>query len=51
MPNKAMLIGMAQPLANTGMERQPVITAIAISPVTASLEIVTKHGFDWVSWV
>lgn len=51
MPDKAMLIGMVQPLANTGIERRPVITAVAINPVPAVLEIVAKHEFDWVGWV
>ena len=43
MSDKDMPIGKAQPLSNTGIERMPVITTVAINPVPTAFEIVAKR--------
>ena len=45
MLDKAIPIGNAQPPANAGMERLPVITAVAINPVLTVFEIPAKSCF------
>ena len=42
MPDKAIPAGKAQPLTYTGIERLPVIAAVAINPVPTAFEIVVK---------
>ena len=38
-----MPIGKAQPLANAGIERLPVIMGVVFTPVSAAFEIVVKY--------